>query len=87
MITADEINKLLLRGEVEYIKRAFMKEISLDGYYISVKDFNYDLFISDKSYILLHSGGKMLKRHAPYINRCYYVLPHHVIFEPKGLKV
>jgi hypothetical protein len=87
MITADEINKLLLRGEVEYIKRAFLKERALDGYYISLKGYAYNLFISDKTHILLHSGRKVLNSHAPYINRCYYVLDNNVTFEPKGLKV
>lgn len=87
MITADEINNLLLSGEVDYIRRAFLKARLMSGYYVAVKGHKYDLFISDRPNLLLHSGGKMLKRHNLYINRCYYVIPSHVKFDPIGLKV
>lgn len=87
MITADEINNLLLSGEVDYIRRAFLTARGARGYYVAVKGHKYDLFISNRPSMLFHSGGKMLKRHNPYTDRCYYVIHSHVKFDPIGLKV
>lgn len=90
MITIEEIEKYLVEGHVEYIKRAKLVASPYNtGYYVGTSSHIHDFFIRDKGTIphLFHSGSKVLKHHHPWISRIMYVSPKHVKFKPSGIKV
>lgn len=90
MITAEDIEKYLVEGHVEYIKRATLVVSPYNkGYYIGTSAHIHDFFIRDEGTVpyAFHSGSKVLIHHHPWISRVIYVLPHYVKFESLGLKV
>lgn len=89
MITED-IEKHLVEGHVEYIKRATLVDAPyITGYYIGTSDSIHDFFIRDEGTVAysFHSGSRVFKPNNPYRNRVLYVLPHYVVFDSVGLKV
>nr|DAX63949.1 MAG TPA: hypothetical protein [Caudoviricetes sp.] len=90
MITAEDIEKYLVEGHVEYIKRVTLVFPPYNkGYYIGTSAHIQDFFIRDVGTTpnAFHSGSKVLKHHHPWVSRIIYVLPQHVEFESLGLKV
>lgn len=90
MITTEDIEKYLVDGHVEYIKRATLVDSPYNkGYYIGTSAHIHDFFIRDEGTppYSFHSGSKVLIHHHPWISRILYVLPHYVKFESLGLKV
>lgn len=90
MITAEDIEKYLVEGHVEYIKRATLVDSPYNkGYYIGTSAHIHDFFIRDESTVAysFHSGSRVFKPNHPYRNMVLYVLPHYVVFDSIGLKV
>lgn len=90
MITIEEIEKYLVEGHVEYIKRATLVDsLYTTGYYVGTSANIHDFFIRDEGTMpnLFHSGSKVLIQHHPWISRIMYVSPHYVKFKPLGIKV
>jgi hypothetical protein len=90
MITVEDIEKYLVEGHVEYIKRATLVDSPYNkGYYIGTSAHIHDFFIRDEGTVpnLFHSGSKVLIHHHPWISRIMYVLPRYVVFDAVGLKV
>jgi len=90
MITAEDIEKYLVEGHVEYIKRATLVVSPYNkGYYIGTSDEIHDFFIIDEGVIhyFSHSGSRVLDYNHPYKYRVLYVSPNHVVFNSVGLKV
>lgn len=90
MITAEDIEKYLVEGHVEYIKRATLVDSPYNkGYYIGTSAHIHDFFIRDEGTppYSFHSGSKVLIPNHPYRSRVIYVLPHYAKFESLGLKV
>lgn len=90
MITPEEIQKYLVEGHVEYIKRATLVVSPYNtGYYVSTSAHIHDFFIRDEGTVpySFHSGSRVLIPNHPYRSRVMYVLPHYVKFDSVGLKV
>ena len=90
MITAEDIEKYLVEGHVEYIKRATLVDSPYNkGYYIGTSAHIHDFFIRDEDTVAytFHSGSRVFKPNHPYHNMVLYVLPHYVVFDSVGLKV
>ena len=90
MITAEDIEKYLVEGHVEYIKRATLVDSPYNkGYYIGTSAHIHDFFIRDEVTVAysFHSGSRVFKPNHPYHNMVLYVLPHYVVFDSVGLKV
>lgn len=90
MITAEDIEKYLVEGHVEYIKRATLANSPFNtGYYIGTSAHIHDFFIRDEGTVpyLFHSGSRVLIHHHPWISRIMYVSPKYVKFESLGIKV
>lgn len=90
MITAEDIEKYLVEGHVEYIKRATLVNAPYNtGYYIGTSAHIHDFFIRDEgnAHYSFHSGSRVFKSNHPYHNRVLYVLPRYVVFDSVGLKV
>lgn len=90
MITVEDIEKYLLEGKVEYIKRAsIVCRPNVTGYFIHTSDEIHDFFIIDEgvTHYFSHSGSKVLDYNHPYKDRVLYVSPNHVVFDSVGLKV
>lgn len=90
MITTEDIEKYLVEGHVEYIKRATLVVSPYNkGYYIGTSAHIHDFFIRDEDTVAysFHLGSSVFKPNHPYHNMVLYVLPHYVKFESLGLKV
>lgn len=90
MITVEDIEKYLLNGKVEYIKRAsIVDRPNVTGYYVKTSYEIHDFFIRDEGtpHYFTHSGSKVLGYSHPYQHRILYVSSKHVVFDSVGLKV
>lgn len=90
MISAEDIEKYLVEGHVEYIRRATLVASPYNkGYYIGTSAHIHNFFIRDEGTVAypFHSGSRVFKPNHPYHNMVLYVLPHYVKFKPLGIKV
>lgn len=90
MITIEDIQKFLIKGNVLYIMRAsLVGRPDVTGYYVSTSNEIHDFFIRDEGTPsdFTHSASKILYYNHPYQHRILYVLPKHVVYDSLGLKI